>query len=192
MPKRMLAAALLASLASWLAWLAFSAFCLVMAAISSSEAEVSSRLAACSEDPSARDWLAAETWPEAEARFRQVDVALLPVGSLEQPPMQLYLLVPHSAVASAKRDAMRLISVVMGTASEKARARESQALLNYGFRFFETHRLYGAASTLYPKLTAHDMLLSNGVVLALGFLASLSPAWRASRYEPVEAITKVG
>jgi ABC-type lipoprotein release transport system permease subunit len=36
------------------------------------------------------------------------------------------------------------------------------------------------------------MVLANVVVLILGFLASLSPAWRASRYEPVEAITKVG
>jgi len=36
------------------------------------------------------------------------------------------------------------------------------------------------------------MVLANVVVLVLGFLASLSPAWRASRYEPVEAITKVG
>ncbi len=51
--------------------------------------------------------------------------------------------------------------------------------------------MFGAGSMLYPKLTAHDMILSNVVVLALGFLASLSPAWRASRYDPVEAITKV-
>lgn len=55
----------------------------------------------------------------------------------------------------------------------------------------EGMEMYGAASTLYPKLTAHDMLLANGVVLVLGFLASLSPAWRASRYDPVEAITRV-
>ena len=35
------------------------------------------------------------------------------------------------------------------------------------------------------------MTTANVVVLVLGLLASLSPAWRASRYEPVEAITKV-
>ncbi len=51
-------------------------------------------------------------------------------------------------VASAKRNDMRLISVVMGTGSENARAQESQSLLNYGFRFFETHRLYGAGDVL--------------------------------------------
>ncbi|OQW79262.1 MAG: serine-type D-Ala-D-Ala carboxypeptidase [Proteobacteria bacterium ST_bin11] len=48
----------------------------------------------------------------------------------------------YCMVASAKREDMRLISVVMGTASAGARSNESQSLLNYGFRFFETHRLY--------------------------------------------------
>ncbi|WP_455217296.1 D-alanyl-D-alanine carboxypeptidase family protein, partial [Kaarinaea lacus] len=51
-------------------------------------------------------------------------------------------------VASAKRDNMRLISVVLGTSSEEARAEESQKLLAYGFRFFETHKLYAAEETL--------------------------------------------
>jgi len=52
--------------------------------------------------------------------------------------------------------------------------------------------MMGAASVLYPKLNMSDVVLANIVVLVLGFFASLSPAWRASRYEPVEAITKVG
>jgi len=51
-------------------------------------------------------------------------------------------------VASAQRDDMRLISVVLGTASDKARTQSSQALLNYGFRFFESHKLYRADETL--------------------------------------------
>ncbi len=54
----------------------------------------------------------------------------------------------YCLVSSAKRDNTRLISVVMGTRSENARTKESQALLNYGFRFFETHRLYGAGDKL--------------------------------------------
>jgi len=54
----------------------------------------------------------------------------------------------YCLVASARRDEMRLISVVMGTHSEKARAQESQKLLNYGFRFYETHRLYAANTPL--------------------------------------------
>jgi ABC-type lipoprotein release transport system permease subunit len=52
--------------------------------------------------------------------------------------------------------------------------------------------MFGASSVLYPKLYLKDVILANVVVLLLGFFASLSPAWRASRYEPVEAITKVG
>ena len=54
----------------------------------------------------------------------------------------------YCLVTSAKRDGMRLISVVLGTKSEEARADASQALLNYGFRFFETHKLYDANSKL--------------------------------------------
>ncbi len=55
----------------------------------------------------------------------------------------------------------------------------------------EGMEMWGASSMLYPKLYVGDMVLASIVVLLLGFLASLSPAWRASRYEPVEAITKV-
>ncbi len=55
----------------------------------------------------------------------------------------------------------------------------------------EGMEMMGAASVLYPKLFLKDVVLANVVVLILGFFASLSPAWRASRYEPVEAITKV-
>ena len=56
----------------------------------------------------------------------------------------------------------------------------------------EGMEMMGASSVLYPKLYLKDVVLANVVVLVLGFFASLSPAWRASRYEPVEAITKVG
>jgi len=54
----------------------------------------------------------------------------------------------YCLVASAKKENMRLISVVMGTASEKERAQESLKLLNYGFRFFETHKLYNGGTSL--------------------------------------------
>jgi ABC-type antimicrobial peptide transport system permease subunit len=50
---------------------------------------------------------------------------------------------------------------------------------------------FGAAAVLYPAFRWEDVILANVIVLVLGFLASLSPAIRASRYEPVEAITKV-
>jgi len=50
----------------------------------------------------------------------------------------------YCLVASGVKNNMRLISVVMGTRSEKARAVESQKLLAYGFRYFETHQLFSA------------------------------------------------
>src|SRR6056297_2185673 len=54
----------------------------------------------------------------------------------------------YCLATSALRDGMRLISVVMGTESESARATASQALLNYGFRFFETFKLYSAGEVI--------------------------------------------
>jgi D-alanyl-D-alanine carboxypeptidase (penicillin-binding protein 5/6) len=54
----------------------------------------------------------------------------------------------YCLAASAKRDDMRLISVVLGTRSENARAQETQKLFNYGFRFFETHELYQAGQQI--------------------------------------------
>lgn len=54
----------------------------------------------------------------------------------------------YCLVSSALRDNMRLISVVMGTDSENARASQSETLLNYGFHFFETHELYLAEKAI--------------------------------------------
>ena len=51
--------------------------------------------------------------------------------------------------------------------------------------------MMGAASVLYPQLRLEDVILANTVVLILGFFSSLLPAWRASRFQPIEAITKV-
>lgn len=54
----------------------------------------------------------------------------------------------------------------------------------------EGMEMFGASSVLYPQLTVNDVIMANIVVLILGFFASLSPAWRASRYEPVRALTR--
>jgi len=54
----------------------------------------------------------------------------------------------YCLVSSAKQDDMRLISVVMGTQSDEARAQESQKLLSYGFRFFDTFKLYQRGAVL--------------------------------------------
>jgi D-alanyl-D-alanine carboxypeptidase (penicillin-binding protein 5/6) len=54
----------------------------------------------------------------------------------------------YCLVASANRDGMRLVSVVLGTDSMRAREDANAALLNYGFNFYETRRLYAAGEPL--------------------------------------------
>ena len=54
----------------------------------------------------------------------------------------------YGLMASAKRGDQRLIAVVLGNTSENQRAVDAQALLNWGFRFFETHRLYDAGKPI--------------------------------------------
>lgn len=51
-------------------------------------------------------------------------------------------------VSSAKRENMRLLAVVMGSPSDTVRADDSERLLNYGFRFFESHQLYNAGKVI--------------------------------------------
>lgn len=54
----------------------------------------------------------------------------------------------YCLVASAERESTRLIAVVMGTDSSEARAREVQKMLNYGFRYYETARLFDSGESL--------------------------------------------
>ncbi len=54
----------------------------------------------------------------------------------------------------------------------------------------EGMEMMGVSSILYPALKLKDILLANVVVIVLGILTSLLPAWRASRYSPVKAIAK--
>ncbi|MFT5690929.1 MAG: D-alanyl-D-alanine carboxypeptidase (penicillin-binding protein 5/6) [Oceanicoccus sp.] len=64
----------------------------------------------------------------------------------------------YCLVASAKKSGMRLISVVMGASSQNARERETQKLLAYGFRYYETHQLYSAGDELVKsKLWAGEV-----------------------------------
>jgi serine-type D-Ala-D-Ala carboxypeptidase (penicillin-binding protein 5/6) len=59
----------------------------------------------------------------------------------------------YCLASSADRNGMRLVSVVMGSPSEKARAEASAALLNYGYAFFETLRIKAAHETvLKPRV----------------------------------------
>ncbi|HCR96705.1 MULTISPECIES: D-alanyl-D-alanine carboxypeptidase family protein [Halomonas] len=64
----------------------------------------------------------------------------------------------YCLVSSAERDGMRLISVVMGTNSDEARAQETQKLLSYGFRFYETMNLYERGAVLAtPRVWGGDI-----------------------------------
>ncbi|MDF1683184.1 MAG: D-alanyl-D-alanine carboxypeptidase [Legionellaceae bacterium] len=54
----------------------------------------------------------------------------------------------YCLASSAKRGDMRLLAIVLGSPSESARADDSERLLKYGFRFFETHKLYQAGKPL--------------------------------------------
>ena len=54
----------------------------------------------------------------------------------------------YCLIASAKRGTRRLLSVVLGTNSDSARAQESQKLLNYGFQFYDSAKLYDKGQTV--------------------------------------------
>jgi len=89
----------------------------------------------------------------------------------------------YCLAASAKRDGMRLISTVMGSSSESNRASESQTLLNYGFRFFETVQLYQAGQELAKGRVWKG--LSEEV--ALGVELPLFVTIPRGRYEELDA-----
>ncbi len=71
----------------------------------------------------------------------------------------------YCLVASAKQGDMRLVSALMGSASEDSRLSETQALLRYGFRFFETNRVYesGAPITRVRVWQGQSEQLETGI-----------------------------
>jgi D-alanyl-D-alanine carboxypeptidase (penicillin-binding protein 5/6) len=89
----------------------------------------------------------------------------------------------YCLVTSAERDGMRLITVVLGTKSEEARADASQALLNYGFRFFETHKLYDAGS----KLTSARVWKGDVESVDLGLEKTLYVTIPRGEYQKLDA-----
>ncbi len=89
----------------------------------------------------------------------------------------------YCLVASAERDGMRVISVVLGTASEKARADGSLALINYGFRFFETRLLFAAGE----QVTNARVWKSANETSRLGVLDDVYITVRRGTYEQLES-----
>ena len=89
----------------------------------------------------------------------------------------------YCLVSSAKRGDMRLISVLLGTSSDKARADATQALLNWGFRFYESHRIYGAGQAV----TTARVWKGESDELELGLAEDLWVTLPRGRYEMVQA-----
>jgi D-alanyl-D-alanine carboxypeptidase (penicillin-binding protein 5/6) len=93
----------------------------------------------------------------------------------------------YCLVASARRGGMRLISVVMGTDSEEARIDESRALLDYGFRFFETHRLYQGDE----RLTRTRVWMGESETVPLGLAKDLYVTIPRRQYDRLAARTEI-
>ena len=89
----------------------------------------------------------------------------------------------YCLVTSAKKDDMRLITVVLGTGSANARVDASQALLSYGFRFFETHKLYDAGT----QLTSSRVWKGNRETISLGLDETLYVTIPRGQYQSLDA-----
>ena len=89
----------------------------------------------------------------------------------------------YCLVASAEREGMRLISVVLGTTSDEARMRESQKLLSFGFRNFETQTLYAAGSELRAEPVFYGTLENVG----LGVVEEVSVTVPRGYYKDIQA-----
>ena len=90
----------------------------------------------------------------------------------------------YCLVASAERDGMRVISVVLGTSSDKARIDGSQALINYGFRFFETRLLYKAGE----EITRARVWKSANEYSPLGVMKDLYITVPRGMYDSLESV----
>ncbi len=93
----------------------------------------------------------------------------------------------YCLVSSAQRDNMRLISVVLGTKSTSARAKDSQALLNYGFRFYETRLLYPAGDSV----TEARVWKGAAETMNIGLQQDLYVTIPRGSYEKLEANVKL-
>ena len=101
----------------------------------------------------------------------------------------------YCLMSSAKRGDQRLVAVVMGSNSERQRADDSLALLNWGFRFYETHKLYEPGKPVAQlkvwKGKADQVQL---VSVPRGRYAELKPAMEVpkSLVAPIEAGQAIG
>jgi len=80
-----------------------------------------------------------------------------------------------------------LIGLAIGNALAVATVKPLEGGLDISI-VAEGMAMMGASSMLYPALTLHDLLLANSVVIILGILTSILPAWRAAKLDPVRAL----
>jgi len=93
----------------------------------------------------------------------------------------------YCLVSSAERDGMRVIAVVLGTSSAKARIDGSQALINYGFRFFETRLVYAARQ----EITQVRVWKSAKEYTSLGVLDDLYMTIPRGSYDSLKMIQNI-
>lgn len=96
----------------------------------------------------------------------------------------------YCLMASAQRGEQRLITVVMGDTSENQRAVDSQALLNWGFRFYETHQLYPANR----QVAQHKLWKGQADTISLGVARPLlvsTPRGKADKLKATMDLPKV-
>ena len=93
----------------------------------------------------------------------------------------------YCLVSSAKRDGMRIVSVVLGTASAKSRVDGSQALINYSFRFFETKLLYKAGE----PVTKARIWKSEKEYTSLGLHEDLYITVPRGSYDDVKSVLNI-
>ena len=93
----------------------------------------------------------------------------------------------YCLVASAERNGMRLISVVLGTENDEARMRESQKLLSYGFRNYETKTLYQPGTTLQEQ----PIFYGEVEALPLGVAEDVIVTFPKGYYQDIDASISV-
>ncbi|MCW8126912.1 D-alanyl-D-alanine carboxypeptidase family protein [Microbulbifer halophilus] len=79
----------------------------------------------------------------------------------------------YCLVASAVKRGMRLISVVVGTDSDEQRAAESQKLLAYGFRYYQTHKVYSSSDVLQTERIWGGVAPEVGIAVAEDVFATI-------------------
>ena len=89
----------------------------------------------------------------------------------------------YCLVASAERNGMRLISALMGAETEPIRVRETQKLLQYGFRYFETRKLYDADA----PLQAAEVWYGEAKEVAIGVAEPIFATIQRGRYDELQA-----